>query len=96
MLEVSQDARSLSISKRNILQLLQQLKETGESVVITINGKAEFIVQDATSYQQLMDLVERLDAIEAIREGFKDAEEGRVVSLDEAMEMVRKKHGLSL
>jgi len=96
MLEVSQDARSLSISKRNILQLLQQLKETGESVVITINGKAEFIVQDATSYQQLMDLVERLDAIEAIREGFKDAEEGRVVSLDAAMEMVRKKHGLSL
>ena len=76
MLEVSQDARSLSISKRNILQLLQQLKETGEPVVITINGKAEFIVQDATSYQQLMDLVERLDAIEAIREGFKDAEEG--------------------
>ena len=96
MLEVSQDTHTLLSSKRDTLQLLQQLKETGEPVVITINGKAEFIVRDATSYQQLMDLVERLDAIEAIREGFKDAEEGRVVSLDEAMEMVRKKHGLSL
>ncbi len=54
MLEVSQDTHSLSSSKRNILQLLQQLKETGEPVVITINGKTELIVQDATSYQQLM------------------------------------------
>ena len=37
--------------------------------MLTVNGKAEIVVQDAKSYQQLLDLAERLETIEAVKEG---------------------------
>jgi hypothetical protein len=46
--------------------------------VLTVNGKAEFVVQDAESYQRILDRLERLQAVEAIRAGIAAAEEGRV------------------
>jgi len=38
-------------------------------VVLTINGKAELVVQDAKSPQRFLELVDRQETIEAIREG---------------------------
>jgi hypothetical protein len=53
-------------------------KRTRRPVVLTVNGKAEFVVQDAESYQRILDRLERLQAVEAIRAGIAAAEEGRV------------------
>jgi hypothetical protein len=39
--------------------------------VLAINGKAELVVQDAKSYQRLLDLADRLETIEAVRAGLK-------------------------
>jgi prevent-host-death family protein len=96
MLDISRDIESLSNFKRKTSQFIQQLKATGQPVILTVNGKAELVVQDAKSYQKLMELVDRLEAIEAIREGLRDEAEGRVVTLEEAMQMVREKHGIPL
>jgi prevent-host-death family protein len=96
MLDISRDIDSLSNFKRKTSQFIQQLKATGQPVILTVNGKAELVVQDAKSYQKLLELVERLEAIEAIREGLRDEAEGRVVTLEEAMQMVRDKHGIPL
>jgi len=41
---------------------------------LTINGKAEVVVQDAAAYQTLLD---RLDAIEGIQCGLADVKAGR-------------------
>jgi prevent-host-death family protein len=96
MLDVSRDMESLSEFRGTTSQFIRQLKASGQPIVLTVNGKAELVVQDAQSYEKLLELVDRLEAIEAIREGLQDEAEGRVVSLEEAMELVRKKHGLSL
>ena len=45
--------------KRNTAEFLRQLKETGQPVVLTINGKAEIVVQDAGFYQRLLELAEQ-------------------------------------
>jgi hypothetical protein len=47
-------------------------------VILTVNGKAALIVQDAESYQALIDLAERAKYIEAIREGQASAGRGEV------------------
>jgi len=39
------------------------MKQTRELIVLTVNGKAEVVVQDTKSYQQLLDKIERLEAI---------------------------------
>ncbi|HTE16791.1 MAG TPA: type II toxin-antitoxin system Phd/YefM family antitoxin, partial [Armatimonadota bacterium] len=74
MLDISKDIDSLSSFKRNTPGFIRQMKETGRPVVLTVNGKAELVVQDAASYQKLLELVDRLEAIEAVREGLRELE----------------------
>ncbi|MFN5727045.1 MAG: type II toxin-antitoxin system prevent-host-death family antitoxin, partial [Pseudanabaena sp.] len=54
MINLSQDIQPLSTFKRNTNELITQMRNTGHPIVLTINGKAELVVQDATSYQQLL------------------------------------------
>jgi PHD/YefM family antitoxin component YafN of YafNO toxin-antitoxin module len=49
MINLSQDIQPLSTFKRNTNQLITQMKNTGHPIVLTINGKAELVIQDATS-----------------------------------------------
>ena len=46
MLNINRGTNSLSNFKRNTPEFLRQLKKTGQPVVLTINGKAELVVQD--------------------------------------------------
>ena len=55
MLDFSKDIQSLSSFKRNSLQFLRRLRQYGTPLVLTINGKAELVVQDVKSYQRLCD-----------------------------------------
>jgi hypothetical protein len=48
----------------------------GPPVSLIINGRAEFVVEDATSYQKLLELVERLETMGAVREGLASADRG--------------------
>ncbi len=50
MLNISKDNHSLSDFKRNTTYFLEQMCGSGCPVVVTINGKAEMVVQGALSY----------------------------------------------
>jgi len=54
MFNISRDIHSLSSFKRNTLEFIAQMKQTGKPVVLTVNGKAELVVEDAESYQQML------------------------------------------
>ncbi|MFI5457401.1 MAG: type II toxin-antitoxin system Phd/YefM family antitoxin [Isosphaerales bacterium] len=70
------------------------MKQTGEPVVLTINGKAELVVRDAAAYQKLRQLAEDARVIEGIAQGIEDMNAGRTVSLDNFKEHARTKHGI--
>jgi prevent-host-death family protein len=61
MLDLSQDICSLSDFKRNSAPLVEQLKRTGRPVVLTLNGKADLVVQDVVAYQRLLDRIRELE-----------------------------------
>ena len=94
MLNLSKGIDSLSSFKRDTVRFLEQLRETGEPVVLTINGKAELVVQDAASYQRLLELAERIETVETIRQGMQELDEGKGISLDEFREHIRRRHNL--
>jgi prevent-host-death family protein len=48
--------------KRNVKQFIEQIKATKSPLVLTVNGKAEIVIQDASSFQEM---VRRLEASEA-------------------------------
>lgn len=88
MINLKDEIDSLSNFKRNTSDFLKQLKRSGKPVVLTINGKAELVVQDAASYQRLLEITERLETIEALRPAIDEMKRGEgepLENLEKAM-----------
>lgn len=94
MINLSRDIQSLSTFKRKTNELIIQMKETGNPVVLTVNGKAELVVQDAESYQKLLNSIEYLESIIGIQKGLEDIANGDTQPLDQFMEEMQQKYGI--
>lgn len=94
MLDISKDIHSLSDFKRNTVKFMEQLQDTGRPVVLTVNGSARLVVQDAEAYQRLLVLADRAAAIEEIRAGLEAFKRGEGVSALAGLNKIRKKHGI--
>ncbi len=83
------DIRSVSDFQRNAKTHITRLKKTKAPMVLTVNGSAAIVVQDAATYQDLRDRIDALeyerDVIAAIRVGLADVEAGRVHPVREVM-----------
>ena len=90
MLDIKNDINSLSNFKRKTPEFLRQLKETGHPVVLTINGKAELVVQDTASYQKLIELAERVERMEALQASINDMRAGKVVPVEDMLTEMRQ------
>lgn len=90
-MDLERDIHSLTDFKRNTAGYLSQLRQTGEPVVLTVNGKAELVVQDARSYQRLHDLAERLETIQAVREGLASADRGEGRPMDDVFDALEQR-----
>jgi PHD/YefM family antitoxin component YafN of YafNO toxin-antitoxin module len=89
------EVRSVTEFQRNIKDYVGRLKGKKTPLVLTVNGRAELIVQDAESYQELLERLERAETMAAIRRGLEEAGRGEGIPLEEAEELLRKKHGFS-
>jgi hypothetical protein len=63
--------------------------------VLTINGKAELVVQDAESYQRLLDRLRHMETIVAIQEGMATAMRGELKPATQVFAEMRAKYGIS-
>jgi hypothetical protein len=64
------------VPRNEAAEFLHELREAGPPVSLTLNGREEFVVEDANSYQRLLELVGRLEMIGAVREGLASADRG--------------------
>jgi hypothetical protein len=55
-----EDIGSLTDFARNTKAHLRRLKRTGRAELLTVNGKAEVVIQNATAYQRLIEELEGL------------------------------------
>jgi prevent-host-death family protein len=81
--------------RRKSGEFLKQTKKSKRPVVLTVNGKAEAVVQDAQAYQQLLDAAARADVYEAIRQGVDDIVHGRTRPARKVFNELRRRHGVS-
>ena len=72
-MKLARDIMSLSTFKRDSSKVMRQMKKTKDPIVLTVNGKAAVVVQDAESYQKLLELKERTEVIETLRERLASA-----------------------
>jgi prevent-host-death family protein len=89
------EVRSVTEFQRNLKDYVGRLKEKRTPMVLTVNGRAEVVVQDAEGYQALLDRLERAETVAAIRQGMEQFERGEGISLQQAERRLRKRHGFS-
>ena len=83
MIELTETG-SLADFTQNTDEAIRRLKESGEPEVLTVDGRPVFIIQDIASYERLLDRLDRLETIEAVREGLEQMKRGEGKPLDEA------------
>jgi prevent-host-death family protein len=91
----ARDALALDDFQHRPADYLAHLRESGRPVVLTVDGKAALVVQDAASYQKLVDLAEEATVLDGVRRGLDDVKAGRTRPLEEAFTQIRRDLGLS-
>ncbi len=83
------EIHSLSAFQRNVKAHIARLKQSGKPQILTVNGAAEIIVQDAKAYQKLLEALEQAQANAAVALGLEQARRGEGKDAFQAIEEVR-------
>ena len=94
MLDITKDIQSLTTFRRRSGDFMKQIKKSKRPVVLTVNGKAAAVVQDAEAYQRLLDVAASADAKEGVRQGVEDARKGKGRDVEEFFAEFEATHGL--
>lgn len=95
MIDITKDIQSMTTFRRNPALFMKQLRKTQRPVVLTIKGKATAVVQDAESYQRLLDLAAHADVREGIRQGLEEAMAGKGRDAEEFFAEFEAANGIS-
>ncbi len=93
-MNIARDIQPLTYFRRQSADVVKRLKATRRPMVLTVNGKAELVVQDAVSYQRLLDIAAQADAREGIRQGLEDVSRGRTRPSREVFDEIRREYGI--
>jgi hypothetical protein len=88
----TQNIHSLTDFQRRTSSHVRRLRQSGLPEVLTVNGRAELIVQTAEAYQALLSKLEMYESAIAIGRGLQDIAEGRSVSLADFDGRMKAKH----
>ena len=86
------EIHALTDFQRHTKAHIKRLKETGRPQVLTVNGRAELVVQDAAAYQKLLEAVDRAETLEGIRRGLEDVKVGRTRPLAEVIDELGRRY----
>jgi PHD/YefM family antitoxin component YafN of YafNO toxin-antitoxin module len=87
----TEDIRSMSDFVRNARSHAERLRATRRPEVLTHNGAAELVVQNAEAYQELLDRLDELETVAALNEAAAEIDRGEGSSIDEAEARLREK-----
>jgi prevent-host-death family protein len=85
----------LSDFQRNAKEFVSRLKESQKPIVLTVNGKAAMVIQDAEAYQELLDSSEIQRSADIIQQRMnRFAEDDLECDAKEALEKLRDALGI--
>jgi len=93
-MDITKDIQAMTTFRNNSTRFLDHIQETGRPLILTVNGRAAAVLQDATSYQRLLDIAAEANAGEGIRQGLEDMDAGHTRQASEVFAEIRAGHGL--
>lgn len=89
-MDLSRDTYPRPDRTRDNAESLAKLKQAGQNIVLTIEGGPELVIQDAASYRKLLDLAERLDTIQVVKEGLASIDRGEGKAMEAVFEALER------
>ena len=93
-MNIIKDIQPMTTFRNHSAEIMQHLKETKRPVILTVNGKAAAVLQDAEAYQHLLDLAGEASAAEGIRQGLEDMRNGRIRSAGVVFDEIRADYAI--
>jgi prevent-host-death family protein len=93
-MDITKDIQPMTTFRNHSAEIMQHLRDTKRPVILTVNGKAAAVVQDAEAYQQLLDLAAEANAGEGIRQGLEDLRSGRTRPVSAVFDAIRRDYGI--
>ena len=93
-MDITKDIQPMTTFRNRSAEIMRHLRETGRPVVLTVNGKAAAVVQDAEAYQRLLDLAAEANVAEGIRQGLEDLKHRRTRAARTVLAEIRAEHGI--
>jgi hypothetical protein len=94
MLKVKKDRAATAPGDPSTAQYVDRMEREGRPITLRVDDRPPLVLKDERAYQLLWELVDRLETIEAVRQGLKQVEEGRTLPLEELDRRLRRKHGI--
>jgi PHD/YefM family antitoxin component YafN of YafNO toxin-antitoxin module len=94
MATVPQNKETLANFTREPNTTLKAVEKAGAPLVLTVRGKARYVIHDVASYRKLLEALDRAESIAGIRAGMKDVAAGRTKRIADFRTEQIKKHGL--
>lgn len=89
------EIHSLSDFQRNARKHIVRMKKKRRPLVLTINGKAEMVAVDVKSFQEMLEIIDRVEAVEGIRQGLESKKRGEGKTLEQFDKEMRRKHKIA-
>lgn len=94
MFSISQGIRSLTEFKAKTPAFLEELKKTEQALVLTVNGKAELVALSAGAFEKILEKLDQLDSLLAVRSAIAQADRGEGRPAKVVLDEIRKEAGL--
>lgn len=79
-MKVASDIKPISYLKSHAADILKQINETHRPIIITQNGEPKAVVQDPTTYDNMINAI---GILKLLSQGEEDIKQGRVKTQEE-------------
>ena len=86
------DIQSLTEFQRKSRETIARLKRTGRPAILTVNGQAEIVVQDAEAYQSLLDRADQAEKLMELRRSISEYRAGEVRDAKKTLTELEVRH----
>lgn len=85
------DICSMSEFIRNARSHAKRLRQTQRPEILTLNGTAELVVQNAKAYQTMLDRLDELETLAALNVAAAEIDRGEGAPAEEALKRLRQR-----
>jgi hypothetical protein len=94
MLEVKKSRAARAQDDPTTAQYVDRMEREGRPITLRVDDRPPLRIADGLAYQMLWELIDRIETIEAVREGLQQMERGEGRPAEEVLEEIRKRHRL--